>query len=151
MYIFENFFLLFELLKKKNDDNIDLLIEEDVYRSLLCNYNITLPKHDVNASIRYAFNMVYFFEGKHGYKRDLSDLYKIVGMIAESELIQKNDAIDLLELYVNTYINMAYETITKKQSPKIKDVLALYDINPVMLKDDILAEDRPKTKKRTRQ
>ena len=135
MYIYEDIPMLVELIQKHQDEHINLLVDENVLNSELIATKLFYAHHSIVIDIRSIFKTIRFLKDYHKYDRNIDDIYKMVGVVSERLYMDNQDAIDILESYFNMYLIRAYSSIINKDNITMRDLLDLYNIDVITIKN----------------
>lgn len=135
MNIYEDIPMLIKLIKKQKDGPINLLIDEEVLNSEIFCTKLFCAHHSITGDIKSIFSTIRFLKEYHNYDRNIDDIYKMVGIVLEKLYMDNQDTINYLESYFNMFLIRAYSSIIGKEPATMKDLLALYNINVIAIKN----------------
>lgn len=126
---------------------VGIVIRKIDYEKSIKDIPFIMDYSDFNGTIKKCFDTINFFEQVHNYKKDITELYCMFGMLLENKVLEKEESDNIIyniKIYMENYIFNAYEYILKIKNPKLKDVIHLY-VNSfniyVMNKFDIKKEE----------
>ena len=146
MYIYEDIPMLIETIQNHEGEHINLLVDEDVLNSGIIYTKLFYAHHYLEVDLRKIFNTIRFLKEKHGYDRNIDDIYKLIGFVSEKLYMDNEDFMDKLESLFNMYLIRAYSSIIEKDDITMRDLLSLYDIEVIAIKNNSNDGQSPRAK-----